>query len=107
MEDTQKVFTSYDIQACLYDEERVEYFREAIFRTVQPGDVVVDAGSGTGLLGMFAAHAILTNMSWDPRFGGVHLVAALIGSLAGVIVDWLITQARHPQTVSELEPRAA
>jgi 2-polyprenyl-3-methyl-5-hydroxy-6-metoxy-1,4-benzoquinol methylase len=57
LEDTQKVFTSYDIQACLYDEERVEYFREAIFRTVQPGDVVVDAGSGTGLLGMFAARA--------------------------------------------------
>ncbi|MDT5027629.1 MAG: type protein arginine methyltransferase [Micromonosporaceae bacterium] len=57
MEATQKVFTSYDIQACLYDEDRVRYFQEAIFRTVRPGDIVVDAGSGTGILGLFAAQA--------------------------------------------------
>jgi predicted RNA methylase len=54
---TEKIFTSYDIQACLYDEVRVGYFRDAIQRTVRPGDVVVDAGSGTGLLGMLAAKA--------------------------------------------------
>jgi predicted RNA methylase len=57
LEDTQKVFTSYDIQACLYDEDRVGYFRKAIFDTVRRDDIVVDAGSGTGLLGMFAAQA--------------------------------------------------
>ena len=55
--DLQKVFTAYDIQACLYDEDRVGYFRAAIEATVKPGDVVVDAGSGSGLLGMLAAKA--------------------------------------------------
>jgi predicted RNA methylase len=42
---------------CLFDERRVEHFRRAILDTVRPGDIVVDAGSGTGLLGMFAAVA--------------------------------------------------
>lgn len=50
-------FTLYDIQACLYDAQRVEYLREAILATVKPGHVVVEAGSGTGLLSMFAAEA--------------------------------------------------
>jgi predicted RNA methylase len=54
---TDKAFTAYDIQACLYDERRVELFRRAIEETVRPGDIVVDAGSGTGLLGLLAAQA--------------------------------------------------
>lgn len=54
---TSKVFTTYDIQACLYDAQRVEYLRAAIHQTVKKDDIVVDAGSGTGLLGMFAAQA--------------------------------------------------
>lgn len=49
--------TAYDIQACLHDKARVELFRRAIRCTVGPGDVVIDAGSGTGLLGLFAAQA--------------------------------------------------
>jgi predicted RNA methylase len=53
----EKIFTSYDIQACLYDEVRVGYFRDAIEKTVREGDIVVDAGSGTGLLGMLAVRA--------------------------------------------------
>jgi predicted RNA methylase len=57
LEDTQKVFTSYDIQECLYDEVRVKHFQKAISNTVSDGDIVVDAGSGTGLLGMLAARA--------------------------------------------------
>jgi precorrin-6B methylase 2 len=54
---TDKAFTAYDIQTCLYDAQRVEYLRAAIEKVVKPGDVVVDAGSGTGLLGLFAAQA--------------------------------------------------
>jgi predicted RNA methylase len=57
LSDTEKLFTSYDIQTCLYDQRRVEYLRKAIFNTVRPGDIVVDGGSGSGVLGMFAAQA--------------------------------------------------
>lgn len=42
---------------CLIDEERTAAFRTAIEKTVRRGDIVVDAGSGTGVMAMFAADA--------------------------------------------------
>lgn len=50
-------FTGYDIQQCLFDQQRVALLRQAIVRTVKPGDIVIDAGSGTGVLGMLAVNA--------------------------------------------------
>lgn len=41
----------------LGDRDRVDRFREAIHEVVQPGDVVVDIGTGTGLLAYFACQA--------------------------------------------------
>lgn len=41
----------------LRDRARTEGFREAIARRVQPGAVVVDVGTGTGVLATFAARA--------------------------------------------------
>ena len=41
----------------LADADRVDRFREAIHEVVRPGDVVVDIGSGTGLLAYFACQA--------------------------------------------------
>ncbi|MBT4114374.1 methyltransferase domain-containing protein, partial [Candidatus Woesearchaeota archaeon] len=50
-------FTPYEVNLCLYDQERTRRFKRAIHKVVKPGDVVVDAGSGTGILAMFAAQS--------------------------------------------------
>lgn len=42
---------------CLIDEARTEKFRKVIRKMVKKGDVVVDAGTGTGILSLFAAEA--------------------------------------------------
>ncbi|MFA6797581.1 MAG: 50S ribosomal protein L11 methyltransferase, partial [Candidatus Paceibacterota bacterium] len=42
---------------CLIDEKRTISFSSAIKKTVKKGDVVVDMGTGTGILAMFAADA--------------------------------------------------
>lgn len=57
MDETVKIFTAYDIQACLYDAERVDLFQRAIASVVKRGATVIDGGSGTGLLGLLAAKA--------------------------------------------------
>ncbi len=50
-------FSSYEIQECLFDKKRTLNFLSAIKETVMEGDYVVDAGSGTGILGLFAARS--------------------------------------------------
>lgn len=45
------------IDECLLDARRVNFFREAIERIVKPGDIVVDAGTGTGIMALCAARA--------------------------------------------------
>ena len=59
-------------------------------------------------LGIFVAQATLPGLlPFDPTVGGISVIGAFIGSLIAVIVDWLITQARHPALVMQPELRAA
>ena len=41
----------------LADEERLLKYKEAIFETVKKGDIVIDAGAGTGILSVYSALA--------------------------------------------------
>ena len=43
--------------ACLRDRQRTLAFKRAIEHSVHPGDVVVDVGSGSGIMSFFAARA--------------------------------------------------
>jgi hypothetical protein len=59
-------------------------------------------------LGIFVAEALLPSvLTFDPKFGNLHLLTALIGTLVAVVVDWIIQQARRPSLVLTPEARAA
>ena len=59
-------------------------------------------------LGIYVAEALLPSLlTFDPKFGGIHLITALIGSLVAVVVDWVITALRRPSAAAERRPAAA
>jgi len=45
------------INECLLDKRRTELFKKAIVQIVKPEDTVIDAGTGTGIMALFAAEA--------------------------------------------------
>ncbi|MBX5492930.1 MAG: hypothetical protein IRZ14_17405 [Chloroflexi bacterium] len=40
---------------------------------------------------------------FGPTFGGIHVITAVVASLIGVVLDWIIQVARHPAAVSTPE----
>ncbi|HWP34842.1 MAG TPA: hypothetical protein VNM66_04520 [Thermodesulfobacteriota bacterium] len=42
-----------------------------------------------------------------PEFAGVHPITAVIASFVGVVIDWVVTQARQPEAIPSLERRRA
>lgn len=57
MENLDTFSTVLFVDECLMDEERTRAFENAIQNTVKKGDVVVDAGTGSGILALFSARA--------------------------------------------------
>ncbi len=36
-----------------------------------------------------------------PTFGNIHVLSALVATLVGVVIDWAITEVRHPSVMPE------
>src|SRR5581483_4127830 len=45
------------VYRCLADEQRTRAFEAAIMISVKPGDIVLDLGTGSGIMALFAARA--------------------------------------------------
>jgi len=57
----------------LSDKIRMDAFREAIFKTVKSGDIVVDMGAGTGLLSIWALQAGAKKVYAIEKTNAIHL----------------------------------
>ncbi len=86
----------------LLDRARCDAFREAILRTVNPGDVVVDLGAGTGLLSFFAVQAGARRV-YAIEMSGIADVAAQLIEANGL--QDRITLIRENSTKTRLPER--
>lgn len=64
----------------LEDEVRVDAFRAAIAERVRPGDVVVDVGAGTGILGLLACQAGAARVYAIERTGLIEVAKRIAGA---------------------------
>ena len=87
----------------LADTARVSAFRQAIEEIVTPGDVVLDLGAGTGILGLMACRAGAKRVyavDEGPIIGLAHEVAAANGFQDRIThVKGLSTRVELPERV--------
>ena len=82
----------------LEDEMRLTAFAQAISSTVRPGDVVVDLGCGTGILGLLACRAGAARV-YAIDAGGMAEIARVIAAANG-LADRIAIISGHSQQVS-------
>ena len=87
----------------LADKVRTSLFLRAVMETVRPGDVVVDIGSGTGVLSLFAAMAGASHVYSIER-GPVIEVAREIAALNGMSTKVTFIAGSSPEV--EIPERA-
>lgn len=92
---------------CLRDMERTEAFRATINKVVKPGDVVLDAGAGSGILSFFAAAAgarKVYSVEYDPGLAYLLRRNAKLNGFAEVIevIAGDVLELRLPMQVDVL-----
>ena len=91
-------FSSIDIVGqCLVDTKRTEAFKKAIFAHVKKGDSVLDLGTGSGVLALFAAKAgakKVSGVEFDPFVAGLARENCKANDF-GSVVDIKISDARN------------
>jgi predicted RNA methylase len=101
--DMDEAFSSIDlVTQCLTDKKRTEKFQEAIDRVVKPGDVVLDSGTGSGVLALMAARAGAKKVyaiEYDPYIAKLALKNVADNNLSDVveIIVGDVRNANFPQ----------
>lgn len=87
---------------CLLDQKRVDFFEKIISNSVKKGDIVVDAGTGSGIMALLAARAGAKKVfaiEIDKQIAGVAQQNVQLNGYEGVIkivgkdvCDWHLPQ---------------
>jgi SAM-dependent methyltransferase len=89
----------------LRDTLRTLSYRHAIQRVVQPGDVVLDLGCGTGILGFFAAKAGASRVYGIERRPDILMLAQAMAAANGLEQMRFIEGASSQILESRLQPK--
>src|SRR5262252_952841 len=86
----------------LCDRARLRVFERAIAAAVRPGDVVIDLGAGTGVLGLLACRAGAARVYAIENGGMIEVARAL--AQANGLVDRIVFLRTHSSEVRLPEP---